>query len=100
MNAFDEMESDERWLGFGYLGERRHALDDSDPESPARPELVQQADDLVLKVTASMGWTHEDLFHWANSKPGRWLGDIMLSPGEKTNADWNRAVLYLYKVDA
>jgi hypothetical protein len=54
---------DERWLGWGYLGER------------SRTDDTAAADALVLRFAAERGWDAEDLFHWANSKDGRWFGD-------------------------
>lgn len=70
---FNEMMKDERWLGFGYLGERAHALDGTDPGSPAQPELVARIDELILDATRD--WTYDELFRWANSKDGRHFGD-------------------------
>jgi hypothetical protein len=75
--TFDDMTRDDRWAGFGYLGERRNALESTDPEVPAPPELVQAADRLILDHAAASGWTDEQLFTWANSKNGRWYGDTM-----------------------
>jgi hypothetical protein len=71
--------SDE-WLGFGYLGERRSALDSSDPESQ-RAHLVDETDDFVLDYANQLGWTADELFAWANSKNGRWLGDVAFGGG-------------------
>jgi hypothetical protein len=55
---------DERWLGWGYLGERDRTDGPTD-----------RADAIVLRFAAERGWDAEDLFHWANSKDGRWFGD-------------------------
>ena len=75
---FARMERDDRWLGYGYLGERRSHLDDSDPGAPALTVEVADADDAILEVTRDMGWTYDDLFTWANSKDGRWFADMAL----------------------
>lgn len=74
-HVFDSMTNDERWLGFGYLGGRRSALDGSDPECPARPDLVADADRQILDYAVAHNWDREQLFEWANSKDGRWFAD-------------------------
>lgn len=71
----DEMTRDDRWLGYGYLGERRNLLAGGDPEAPARPELVAEMDTAVLEAATTRGLTRDELFHWANSKDGRWYAD-------------------------
>ncbi len=71
------MYNDERWLGFGYLGEREAALDSTDPESPALPDMVAEADAEALSHAAANGWDYERLFDWANSKDGRLFADCM-----------------------
>lgn len=65
---FNEMTEDERWLGWGYLGERGRCED---------AELVETVDAIVLEQTA--GWTDEERFQWANSKNGRWVADALYS---------------------
>jgi hypothetical protein len=77
--TFDQMTRDERWLGFGYLGERQHAYDDA---------IVDLADTFVYDVTAD--WTDEELFAWANSKDGRWFGDVMFG-GDLSQRDLDMA---------
>lgn len=66
---FDKMMNDDRWEGFGYLGERRNAMANGKP--------VAAADAKVLEDASAQGLTYEDLFAWANSKAGRWYGDCM-----------------------
>lgn len=56
--------ADERHLGFGYAG-RQHL--DADTRA--------QLDKGVLEVANMLVLTREDLFHWTNSKYGRWLCD-------------------------
>lgn len=87
MRSFDEMEHDERWLGFGYLGARRAEL-------ARRSEFVAEVDRRILAHAEREGWTDEQLFAWANSKLGRWLGDVTFgSVGEFTDAEWDRRVV-------
>lgn len=66
---FDQMMTDDRWLGFGYLGERRSQL------ATGRIDSVAEADALILTRARERGLTYEQIFTWANSKNGRWFGD-------------------------
>lgn len=84
-DAIQRLLTDDRWLGFGYLGERRSALDDSDPECPARPQAVADADAWILARANRDGWTYDELFEWANSKYGRWFGEQALSAPHYTD---------------
>ena len=59
----DRMSSDDRWLGFGYIGGRNNAI--------AEGWNVADADTLVLEM--GQGMTYDELFAWANSKNGRWF---------------------------
>lgn len=59
---------DERWLGWGYLGERRR--------SGATPERIAEVDAAVLDYANAADWDYEDLFRWANGRLGRWFGDM------------------------
>lgn len=68
-DTLDAMANDDRWLGFGYLGERRNAAEET-------PETVALVDAHVLEVANAAGLTYEELFTWANSKDGRWFGDM------------------------
>ena len=77
----EAMYDDDRWLGFGYLGERRNALDSTDPESPAQPEVVAIADAEAFGVANNLGFTHDQLFEWTNSRTGRYYGDCMFGNG-------------------
>jgi len=56
-----------RWLGFGYLGERRHQ----------NHQAQSDADLLALETAIGRGLTYGQKFTWANSKYGRWYGDCM-----------------------
>jgi len=62
---FDAMTENPEWLGFGYIGTRRH-LGEADRSA---------GDALVLKFAAAQGWSDADLFEWANSKSGRYFAD-------------------------
>ena len=73
---FDRMAQDDRFLGWGYLGDRGRFLEDTDPESTIGLDPIIEADDAILEVTRDMGWTYDDLFTWANSKDGRWFADM------------------------
>jgi hypothetical protein len=69
--AFDRMLNDDRWLGFGYLGERRNQL------QAGRAAEVAAADVKAMAAANEAGLTGEELFDGANSKNGRWYGDCM-----------------------
>jgi hypothetical protein len=74
----DRMASDDRWLGFGYIGGRRNELDSTDHEAPARPDVVRAADEELIEFANRHGLTYDELFAWANSKDGRWFADCAL----------------------
>lgn len=76
-NVFDEMTAREEWEGFGYLGERAHRLESTDPDAPAAPELVAATDLWLLEHAARTGLDDEQLFEWANSKHGRHFADVV-----------------------
>ena len=78
---------DSRWLGFGYLGARRNELSE-------RPERVRLADLIVVKVANEQGWDRETLFHWANSKLGRWFGDAVFGSTEPVTLTWLRSACW------
>lgn len=84
--VFDQFAERDEFLGFGYIGARRNALDESDPEAPALPESVTMADSAILARAAELGWTVGDLFTWANSKKGRWLGDVVFGSDDSIPA--------------
>ena len=94
--------NDERWLGFGYLGERSHKLNSTDPEVPADPTLVEATDQRVIDHANAEGWTYEDLFAWANSRSGRYFGDAMFGSNERFDRRFDKAVGWglLAKVEA
>jgi hypothetical protein len=58
--------ADERHLGFGYAT--------SDVLPPSRRERLDRA---VVAVANDLGLDEETLFHWTNSKYGRWLVDLV-----------------------
>jgi hypothetical protein len=68
--------SNPEWCGFGYLSTRNHALSSIDPECPAQPERVAQADARVIAEANQRSWTADDLFEWLNSRNGRYFGDL------------------------
>lgn len=62
---------DDRWLGWGYLGGRRH-LD---------VETRDRADAIVLDYANAHRWSADRLFEWMNSRPGRHFADWPDQPG-------------------
>lgn len=66
----------EGWFGYGYLIRRSQALHSDDPEVPAQPERVTEADTWLLTEANRQGWTAQEMFDWLNSKPGRVYGDL------------------------
>lgn len=75
--------NDERWLGFGYLGERARQDD---------LVLCEAVDQRIIDAANDAGWEYEDLFAWANSKLGRWLGDAMFGSSVRFDRRWDNAV--------
>ena len=68
-DVFDFMaDYDERWLGYGYLNER-----DNEHMSVARRGY---ADRVAVEDAIAAGFSYDDLFAWANSKIGRWYGEM------------------------
>jgi len=72
-------EQNDEWLGYGYIGARKNALEAIESGEWDVPLfVVEQADEAVLMEANRLGWTTDKLFEWANSKPGRWAGDLLL----------------------
>lgn len=71
----DHMESDDRWEGFGYLGERRNQR--------LAGRGTEAADIKALRAANAAGLDYQGLFAWANSKDGRWYGDCMFGANER-----------------
>lgn len=67
--TFDRFTRNDEWAGWGYLGERAHALE------AGESALVAQADAAVVAIFAEAGLGEDAMFEWANSKAGRWFGD-------------------------
>jgi hypothetical protein len=65
----EKMYRNDNWEGFGYLGERRNAIEAG--------RSVEEADAQALAEANVQGLTEQELFDWANSKNGRWYGDCM-----------------------
>lgn len=71
----------DEWLGYGYLGQRRLALDVSDGESEPLEVMearVAVADEMVLFHANRLGWTGAQFFAWLNSKYGRWVAELLI----------------------
>ena len=99
----DRMETDDRWLGFGYLGERRNFREAvaSGEVDPRFTGLADAVDDRVIEFANHRGMTYEALFAWANSKNGRHFADVMLgSTGRSFEAAWSEAVRFNLHPDA
>lgn len=77
--------TNDAWLGFGYLGGRRNAIDAvrSGEWESAR---VTEADTMVLSVANAKGWDRARLFDWLNSKDGRWYADMTLGSDDDISA--------------
>ena len=77
---FTRMERDERWLGHGYLGARRSflaGLVESGLTVDQGADRLDAADEFIHNAAAAEGLTYDQLFYWANAKPGRWYGDVL-----------------------
>lgn len=89
------MATDDRWEGFGYLGERRNQLEAAAtgelPTDPTRM-LVEATDQRVIDFANHRGLSYEELFTWANGKKGRWFGDVMFGGSGRFDARWQEAV--------
>jgi hypothetical protein len=88
---------DERWLGFGYLGERHNRIRLAEQEltgSAADAELllVAAADQRVVDLANAAGLDYDGLFSWLNSKPGRWFGDVVFGGSGRFDARIDEAV--------
>lgn len=62
--------------GWGYLGARAsygYEYADSMGDELA---AIDHADAIILANAEANGWDAETLFHWLNSKKGRWFGDL------------------------
>lgn len=76
----DRMEADERWLGYGYLGERRNRRNYAHSEltgymADHELERIVRMDADVVEEANLEGLSYDELFAWANSKDGRWFSD-------------------------
>lgn len=69
-----QAEADDRWGGFGYLGERK----------PLKAADRKRADALLLEAATIGGWTDEEFFQFCNSRPGRHYADEATYRDEST----------------
>lgn len=80
----DRMAEDDRWLGYGYLGERRNrrmtAIEATGRRQADLIEEVTRMDRDVVEEANVEGLTYDELFAWANSKDGRWFADCYGTP--------------------
>ena len=73
--------ANDEWLGFGYLGERRNAIE-AVQSGEWEFANVTVADTLALQVANEKRWSPERFFQWLNSKDGRWYADMTLGSDE------------------
>lgn len=66
----DAAAADERFLGFGYIGERTTAKGEG--------QSTRNSDRLLLAIVNELGWDRETFFRFLNSKAGRWFGELSL----------------------
>lgn len=92
---FEAFAQRDEHLGYGYIGERRMALESvEDGEASERLGMqVRVADEAVLAFADDAGWSDEELFAWANSKDGRFYADVMF--GDSGVGAWHRAQRYV-----
>ena len=69
--------ANDEWLGFGYLGGRRGAIQ-AVLSGEWETANVTAADTLALKIANRKHWSPERFFAWLNSKFGRWYADVTL----------------------
>lgn len=74
----DAMTTDDRWGGWGYLGERERGS--------LTAEHVARADAGLLEAAAGLKLDAEQLFHFANSKMGRFYADETSSARDAAEA--------------
>lgn len=68
--------ADERHLGWGYAGRGYLAKATAD-----------RLDRAVVTAANELGLDYETLFHWTNSKNGRWLADAACDQNRPTSAE-------------
>jgi hypothetical protein len=67
------------WLGWGYLGERKTHLEDH--------RFAFWADKLAVDLANEHHMTHEQFFHWLNSRQGRLFADTVFGSLDKARAE-------------
>lgn len=83
MNTFQAMEQNINWQGFGYLGERNRM--DSTTATAGDARALATAKGRKLSKAA--------LFAWANSRTGRFYGELVADAVRTGN--WTKADRYL-----
>ena len=84
VETIEKMTTDPRWLGFGYLGERRNLRAEVVSGERFRTDvidLIARADALALAQANMYGLDADTFFHWANSIQGRKYGDCWFGSG-------------------
>jgi len=59
--SFEDMTTDSRWLGWGYLAGRELLS----------PNYRMEADAIAIEHASVQGWSDADLTNWANSSEGK-----------------------------
>lgn len=71
----DRAAQSDLWNGWGYLGERLRAQQETDPECRIAPDVVARADRFAVDRANELGWGFAELLAWCDSKYGRWYAD-------------------------
>lgn len=84
----DSFTDRDEWLGFGYIGARKNGLEAAAAGEPGfTVERIAVADEMVLFHANRVGWTVDQLFEFANSKAGRWVGDLLIGSDLDSRTD-------------
>lgn len=82
--------TNDAWLGFGYLGGRRGAIE-AVQTGEWESARVTEAGTMALEVANRKHWSPERFFQWLNSKDGRWYADMTVGSDD----DLSRAAAYV-----
>ena len=75
--------NDGRHLGFGY----------AEVDIYVEGKTREQLDATIVEVANELGMSREDLFHWSNSKYGRWMGDAVYGRNAPPNRETVESLL-------
>lgn len=77
--------ADDRQIGWGYAGERDSWMNREDSERASKRQITA-IDSAVVSLANKFGWDYEMLFHFTNSKFGRWFADTTFGFSVKDTA--------------